>query len=109
MTTPLLIGNSPAIELRNIMKYFVKGARARFDGFEGNIEFVGDEYVTLCISKNETEDEHAFSRVNKCCIVIYPHQWEDVEMEPIKQYGKSYTGVVDDHPGNDMLPELDKR
>ena len=27
----------------------------------------------------------------------------------MQQYGKSYKGKIDDHPGNDMLPEVDKR
>ena len=47
--------------------------------------------------------------MNKCCICVYPNEWGNVEVEAIKQYGKSYKGKIDDHPGNDMLPEVDKR
>ena len=72
------------------------------------IEFVSDEYITICVSK-KLNPEGARQKYNKCCICVYPNQWGDVEVEAIKQYGKSYKGKIDDHPGNDMLPEVDKR
>lgn len=35
----------------------------------GYIRFICDEYVTVCIK----EGEH---RVNACCILFYPNQWD---------------------------------
>ena len=108
MTIPLIISNADRIELRNIMKHLEVGRKAKFDGLEGTIEFVSDEYITICVSK-KLNPEGARQKYNKCCICVYPNQWGDVEVEAIKQYGKSYNGKIDDHPGNDMLPEVDKR
>ena len=108
MTIPLIISNADRIELRNIMKHLEVGRKAKFDGLEGTIEFVSDEYITICVSK-KLNPEGARQKYNKCCICVYPNQWGDVEVEAIKQYGKSYKGKTDDHPGNDMLPEVDKR
>ena len=108
MTIPLIISNADRIELRNIMKHLEVGRKAKFDGLEGTIEFVSDEYITICVSK-KLNPEGARQKYNKCCICVYPNQWGDVEVESIKQYGKSYKGKIDDHPGNDMLPEVDKR
>ena len=108
MTIPLIISNADRIELRNIMKHLEVGRKAKFDGLEGTIEFVSDEYITICVSK-KLNPEGARQKYNKCCICVYPNQWGDVEVEAIKQYCKSYKGKIDDHPGNDMLPEVDKR
>ena len=108
MTIPLIISNADRIELRNIMKHLEVGRKAKFDGLEGTIEFVSDEYITICVSK-KLNPEGARQKYNKCCICVYPNQWGDVEVEAIKQYGKAYKGKIDDHPGNDMLPEVDKR
>ena len=47
MTIPLIISNADRIELRNIMKHLEVGRKAKFDGLEGTIEFVSDEYITL--------------------------------------------------------------
>ena len=108
MTIPLIISNADRLELRNIMKHLEVGRKAKFDGLEGTIEFVSDEYITICVGK-KLNPEGARRKYNKCCICVYPNQWGDVEVEAIKQYGKSYKGKIDDHPGNDMLPEVDKR
>ena len=108
MTIPLIISNADRIELRNIMKHLQVGRKARYDGHEGTIEFVSDDYITICISMKKNP-EGARREFNKCCICVYRKDWENVEVEAIQQYGKSYRGKIDDHPGNDMLPELDKR
>ena len=108
MTIPLIISNADRIELRNIMKHLEVVRKAKFDGLEGTIEFVSDEYITICVSK-KLNPEGARQKYNKCCICVYPNQWGDVEVEAIKQYGKSYKGKIADHPGNDMIPEVDKR
>ena len=50
MTIPLIISNADRVELRNIMKHLEVGRKAKFDGLEGTIEFVSDEYITICVS-----------------------------------------------------------
>ena len=108
MTIPLIISNADRIELRNIMKHLQVGHKAKFGDMEGTIEFVCDDYITICVGK-KLNPEGARRKYNKCCLCVYRQDWENVEVEAIKQYGKSYTGKIDDHPGNDMLPDLDKR
>lgn len=109
MTTPLLISNSAAIELRNIMKYFEIGAHARYKEFEGYINFVCDDYITLCISEKDHPDEHSKSGKTQCCMLVFTADWGDLEVEPIKQYSKPNCGETNDHPGNEMLPSIGDR
>ena len=108
MTIPLFIGESVPKEVKNILKSLEVGMPAKYENMTGTIEFVSDEYITICVGK-KLNPEGARRKYNKCCICVYPNQWGDVEVEAIKQYGKSYKGKIDDHPGNDMLPEVDKR
>tara|TARA_Y100001937_G_scaffold128326_1_gene204017 strand:- start:6565 stop:6891 length:327 start_codon:yes stop_codon:yes gene_type:complete len=108
MSTPLYISNGPAIELRNIMKHLQVGAHARYEHLEGNIEFVCDEYVTICVA-SKPNPPGSKQPTNKCCVCVYQQDWGEIEVEPIKQYGKSYSGTTNDHPGNEMLPSVDER
>ena len=48
MTTPLMIGESVPLEVRNILKSLEVGMPIRWKGNEGTIEFVDDEYITMC-------------------------------------------------------------
>ena len=50
MTTPLLIGESVPKEVKNILKSLEVGQKARIGSVEGFIEFVSDEYITVCVS-----------------------------------------------------------
>ena len=109
MTTPLFLSESVPREVRNILKSLEVGMPARYKGMTGTIEFVDDAYITLCINCKEM-DEHAFKRVSKCCMVIYPEYWDDLEIEDEHFYDhKAYRGTTEDHPGNDLLPNLDNR
>ena len=68
---------------------------ARYKGMTGTIEFVDDAYITLCINCKEM-DEHAFKRVSKCCMVIYPEYWDDLEIEDEHFYDhKAYRGTTE--------------
>lgn len=109
MSTPLYISNAPAIELRNIMKHLQVGNVAKFEDLEGRIEFVCDDYITICVSKRPNDDPHAKSNEIKCCVIVYRENWGDVLVEPVKQYGKSYSGTTNDHPGNELLPSIEER
>ena len=108
MSTPLYISNAPAIELRNMLKHLEIGNHARYKTMEGSIEFICDDYLTICVSQkpNPPGSKHP---MNKCCLLVYRQFWEDIEVEPIKQYGKSYSGTTNDHPGKEMLPSMDER
>jgi hypothetical protein len=109
MTIPLLISESVPKEISNILKSLKVGMPARYKEFEGTIEFVDDAYITLCISKKENPPGYR-QPYNKCCMCIYPQYWDDLEIEDEHFYDhKSFRGKTEDHPGNDMLPDLNKR
>ena len=110
MTTPLFIGESIPREIRNIMKSLEVGMPVRFKEHEGTIEFICDQYITMCINCKPNEDPHCLRKINKCCILIYEYQWDELEIEDTHFYDvKNYQGTTDDHPGNEMLPEVDNR
>ena len=81
-----------------------------FQGMEGTIEFVDDAYITMCFNAYPTKDPHASKKVHKCCLLIFPHQWDEIELDPsVFQHKKAYRGKTNDHPGNEMLPPTDQR
>ena len=83
--------------MRNIFKSLKVGQKIGFDGFEGyifEIEDKGSRYGKRFVN-----------------VLIYPCDWEDILIEP-EEYPKdhrNYKGKTDDHPGNDMLPPIEKR
>lgn len=110
MTTPLLIGESVPLELRNILHSLEIGQPIRFRGMEGTIAFVDDAYITMCFRSYPNEDPSARRQFTQCCLIIYPQWWDEIEInDEFFQYKKNYHGKTNDHPGNDMLPPLDQR
>ena len=109
MTTPLLIGESVPKEVKNILKSLEVGQRARIGSVEGFIEFVSDEYITVCVS-TKPNPKGSRQPMNKCCVCVYPYQWDDLEIEDEHFYDhKAFRGNTNDHPGNEMLPDIDDR
>ena len=109
MTIPLFISESVPKEIKNILKSLEVGMPAKYGQMTGTIEFVSDEYITLCVG---TKPNPPGSRqpMNKCCLCVYPHMWDDLEIEDEHFYDhKAYRGTTEDHPGNDLLPDLDNR
>ena len=110
MSTPLFISESVPIEIRNILKAMELGSPAKYGDFEGTIEFVCDDYITICISKKPNNDPHARSEYTKCCLLLYEQEWDKLELDPkYFQHKKAYRGKTNDHPGNEMLPDIEKR
>ncbi len=110
MTIPLFISESVPKEIGNILKSLELGMTARYKGETGTIEFVDDSYITLCISMKPNNDPNSRKQFTKCCICIYPHQWDDLEIEDSHFYDhKAFRGKTNDHPGNDMLPPINER
>jgi hypothetical protein len=52
---------------------FVKGIQVKYKNNTGFIEFVCDEYVTICV---ETYDD----KYRTVCMLVYPDQWKDIEI-----------------------------
>ena len=82
---------------------------ARFEQFEGTIEFVSEEYIALCVG-TKPNPEGSRQPMNKCCLCVYPHQWDDLEIDDSHfKNVKNYQGKTNDHPGNEMLPDVEDR
>lgn len=109
MTTPLFISEAPALEIRNIIKSLSRGARVRWKDLEGYIEFVDDAYLTICIGE-KPNPPGSKQPINKLQILVYNQYWDELEVDDTYfKYNKAYSGKTNDHPGNEMLPELAAR
>lgn len=97
------------MEIRNIIKSLSVGARVRWKTHEGYINFIDDDYITICVSEkpNSPGSKHP---TNKCCLLCYASQWDELELDSdYFQHKKAYKGRVNNHPGNDMLPHVKDR
>lgn len=109
MTTPLFLSEAPALEIRNIIKSLSKGAEVRWRGHAGYIEFVDDLYITICIAERPNPPGSR-KPVSKCCLLCHSQDWDELELDDSYfAHKKAYSGKINDHPGNEMLPELNKR
>lgn len=109
MSTPLFISESIPLEIRNVLKSLEIGMPARYQDFTGTIEFVSEEYITLCISE-KPNPEGSRHPMNKCCLLVYSRDWDDLEIDDSSfKNVKNYKGKTNDHPGNEMLPPIEDR
>ncbi len=59
------------------MRQFTRGQRVKFpDNMEGIVEFISEEYITVCISVKKNDCPHSLSQFTKCCILVYPKEQE---------------------------------
>tara|TARA_B100000287_G_scaffold410505_1_gene439014 strand:- start:39718 stop:40038 length:321 start_codon:yes stop_codon:yes gene_type:complete len=104
MTTPILLAEAVALELRNVMKSLEVGMPARLDDDEGYIDFVCDDYIVLCT--HEMPDPNTLHGTRKVRVLVYPNDWDRLEIEADHfQNKRHYHRPVGDHPGNDMIPK----
>ena len=109
MTTPLFLSEAVPKEIKNILKSLERGMPAKYGDMTGTIEFVSEEYITLCISE-KPNPEGSRHPTNKCCLLVYSRDWDDLEIEDTHfQDKRNYHGEVNCHPGNEMLPHVDDR
>lgn len=57
---------------------FVPGLWCEFDDHYGYIRFIGDTYLTLCISNKPNTDPHARRNMNECCMVVFKEDWNRI-------------------------------
>ena len=63
------------------MKHFTKGQIVTYKDFHGYVNFISDDYITICIREYEKpshEAEHAKSTIRQVCLCVYPSQWDYV-------------------------------
>ena len=104
MSTPIFLANAVALEIRNIMRSLEKGMKVRFDGDEGVINFIGEEYIT--ITTNRWKDDGYRSGYRETNVLVYAKDWDNLEIEDEHFYNHpDYKGKISEHPGNESLPE----
>ena len=63
------------------MKQFYKGQFVIYDNTYGYVNFISEEYITICVreyQKPPEEAEHARSNVRQVCICVPPERWDYV-------------------------------
>lgn len=55
------------------MMTFARGIQVKYKNCTGVIEFVSDEYVTICIETYE-------DKFRSVCMLVYQNQWKDIEI-----------------------------
>ena len=102
MSTPIFLSEAVALEIRNIMRSLQPGMKVRLSGEEGVINFISDEYITITLHQWEDEDTlHGYQQTN---VLVYPNEWEDMEIEDAHFYNKkNYTILVLEAQSIDLL------
>jgi len=104
MTTPLMIGESVPLEVKKIIETLTLGRRARFRGCEGFIDFISDQYITICYKQKKSLPGSRRPYENSS-ILVYHWDWDDLEVDDSAMHDvRQYRGKINDHPGNEMLP-----
>ena len=63
------------------MSRFYKGQLVIYDNTQGYVNFISEEYITICIreyQKPPEEAEFARSTVRQVCICVPPERWDYV-------------------------------
>ena len=63
------------------MDKFYPGQLVIYDGQQGYVNFISEEYITVCIreyTKPPELAEHSRNKLNQVCICITPDRWDNV-------------------------------
>jgi hypothetical protein len=55
------------------MTTFYKGLNVKYKDHVGVVEFISDQYITICIDR-------LGHRSRDVCLLVYPNQWKDVQL-----------------------------
>lgn len=110
MTIALLLSESIPKEIKNILKSLDINQKCRYKGLSGYIAFISDDYISMCYQHDTVKNYKRQHPHEECCLLIYCKDWEDIEIEDEHFYDvKNYRGKTNDHPGNEMLPDVTVR
>jgi len=56
---------------------FKIGVTIKYDNMQGDVQFVGDDYITFCVSERPSVCEHSLHPTCKVAMLVYPHQFKD--------------------------------
>ena len=63
------------------MDKFYPGQLVIYDGQQGYVNFISEQYITVCIreyTKPPELAEHSRNKLNQVCICITPDRWDNV-------------------------------
>ena len=63
------------------MERFYSGQLVSFQGHKGFVNFISEEYITVCIreyTKPPEVAEHSRNKLHQVCICVFPHDWDKV-------------------------------
>jgi len=63
------------------MERFYKGQFVIYDNTYGYVNFISEEYITICIreySKPPEVAEHSRNKLNQVCVLVFPDKWDYV-------------------------------
>ena len=63
------------------MDKFYPGQLVIYDGQQGYVNFISEEYITVCIREYTKPPEvaaHSRNKLNQVCICITPDRWDNV-------------------------------
>jgi hypothetical protein len=55
------------------MTTFYQGLNVKYRDHVGVVEFICDQYITICIKRLE-------HRSKDVCLLVYPNQWKEVQL-----------------------------
>ena len=64
-----------------LMERFYKGQFVIYDNTYGYVNFISEEYITICIreyNKPPEVAEHSRNKLHQVCICVFPHDWDKV-------------------------------
>ena len=59
---------------------FEIGVTIKYDNITGDVQFVGDDYITFCVSERPSNCPNSKYPTCKVAMLVYPHQWKDCEL-----------------------------
>ena len=59
---------------------FKIGLTIKYDNIIGDVQFVGDDYITFCVSERPTNCGHSLHPTCKVAMLVYTKQWKDCEV-----------------------------
>ena len=59
---------------------FEIGVTIKYDNITGDVQFVGDDYITFCVSERPTTCGHSLHPTCKVAMLVYTKQWKDCEL-----------------------------
>lgn len=58
---------------------FTKGNYVEFpDKMRGIVDFISEQYITVCVSVKKNVCGHSLQPMTKCCLLVYPREQEQL-------------------------------